>query len=621
MAAPNPEMDGGLDGYDCIPPGAMGKNILTVGACDPVNSFPPQPGDILLDPQSGRGPADDGRIKPDLVAPGNLTSYATPAVSATALLLQEAYYNQNNYYMKSASVRGLLKHTALEAGNAVGPDYNHGWGMVNAYEAGLLIKNNNIKSFIIEDHLDNLDTIRLYFYRDSASTEVKLSLSWTDLKAIPPALTYTPADLNNRTPLLVNDLDVRIIKKSTNFVSYPYKLDPDNPALAATKADNTVDNYERIDAGVLDTGWYEIQITHKDTLDGNLAQEFSLIGSNIQLPQADLNISTPLACSTDTVQLFDNSNFMANHWQWSITPSTIQYVNGTTASSQNPEVVFNAQGAYSVSLVATGNYAQDSTFKDSIINILNSITPSITVIALDSTLCENSMLSFGIQYSKGGTKPQYEWFINGITTGVFDSVYTSTTLQSNDTLTCRLTSSAFCAFPISVTSTPYIVLLDATPVKSNIILGLNKLNIIDQGNIMQWHQNNAAIPGATKSSLTITSNGNYAVLETNPTTLCTAWSDTVTVNNIGLNEHTALTKLNVFPNPVNHQLTINVELNKTQHCRIEIISFMGERLHHQQWADIKQINQLLDVSDYASGLYHLVVSIGDERVVRKIIVQ
>ena len=47
--------------------------------------------------------------------------------------------------------------------------------------------------------------------------------------------------LNNRTPILVNDIDLKLIKKSTAY--YPWKLDPDNPYNSVKNyTENNVDN-------------------------------------------------------------------------------------------------------------------------------------------------------------------------------------------------------------------------------------------------------------------------------------------------------------------------------------------------------------------------------------------
>jgi len=58
--------------------------------------------------------------------------------------------------------------------------------------------------------------------------------------------------------------------------------------------------------------------------------------------------------SGTTVVFNDMSSTTANAWAWSITPSTgWTYVDGTSASSKNPHVKFNAIGSYTIKLSAT----------------------------------------------------------------------------------------------------------------------------------------------------------------------------------------------------------------------------------------------------------------------------
>ncbi|WP_245688822.1 hypothetical protein [Riemerella columbipharyngis] len=45
--------------------------------------------------------------------------------------------------------------------------------------------------------------------------------------------------------MLVNDLDVRVYKDNAE-VGLPWRLDPANPAQAAAKGDNNIDNVEQI---------------------------------------------------------------------------------------------------------------------------------------------------------------------------------------------------------------------------------------------------------------------------------------------------------------------------------------------------------------------------------------
>jgi hypothetical protein len=279
---PQPLRDGEVDGgYDCIISGAMGKNVVTVGSCSALATAYSSPSDIVISPRSSCGPADDGRIKPDLVAPGReeKTSYSTPIVSGTVLLLQEAYHNLNSSYMKSATVRGLLCHSAFEAGTNEGPDYKHGWGMVNAEAAGLLIKNN--EGNILESSLTNGTTDRYYYYKTSAG-EARITLSWTDPEGIAHQLNYDPNDLDNAKVMLINDLDVRLTQMCSQTEYLPYVLDPSNPSAAATKADNTVDNLEQVYQSSIDGGWYEIKVSHKGVLAS--PQEYSLIIEGMEQP-------------------------------------------------------------------------------------------------------------------------------------------------------------------------------------------------------------------------------------------------------------------------------------------------------------------------------------------------
>jgi len=65
--------------------------------------------------------------------------------------------------------------------------------------------------------------------------------------------------------------------------------------------------------------------------------------------------------TTDTISLIDQSQGLTTSWQWQISPSTFSYVNGTTDSSQNPQLVFSATGGYTVTLTATNAYGSDDT--------------------------------------------------------------------------------------------------------------------------------------------------------------------------------------------------------------------------------------------------------------------
>ena len=125
------------------------KNSLTVAAVLGVPNYT-GPESVSTTSFSNYGPTDDGRIKPDIATKGQAvfstestgdsdyasksgTSMAAPGITVVVLLLQEHNYNINSSYLKSASVKGLLAHTADECDTnffgADGPDYKYGWGL------------------------------------------------------------------------------------------------------------------------------------------------------------------------------------------------------------------------------------------------------------------------------------------------------------------------------------------------------------------------------------------------------------------------------------------------------------------------------------------------------------
>jgi PKD repeat protein len=87
-------------------------------------------------------------------------------------------------------------------------------------------------------------------------------------------------------------------------------------------------------------------------------------------PEADFVALPYSTCSiSDTVSLLDASQFGAATWQWNIYPSTFNFVNGTTASSQNPKVVFTAKGQYTVTLTVGNQYGNNTLTKPKVIAV------------------------------------------------------------------------------------------------------------------------------------------------------------------------------------------------------------------------------------------------------------
>ena len=309
-------------GYDLIGGEAVGKNVLTVAAVNQVNNYAGA-GDVLMSTFSNYGPTDDGRIKPEIAMKGvdvlsttstsdtsigymSGTSMATPGVTGVILLLQQ-YYNQlYSNYMKSATVKGLIMHTADEAGSYDGPDYSFGWGLINAENSAKAIRDKNLatnRSIIEENSLSNGASFTKQI-SSNGTQPLRISISWTDPQyLVENTGTTDPA----AAKYLVNDLDVKVTSAS-GTVYYPWKLSGltgvFNPP--TNNSTNDVDNFERIDIP-LPSGSYTITVTHKGSLTGG-SQNFTLIATGGSIATLGTNNNV---LKGDEISIYPNP---ANDW-------------------------------------------------------------------------------------------------------------------------------------------------------------------------------------------------------------------------------------------------------------------------------------------------------------------
>ncbi|MEO6524852.1 MAG: S8 family serine peptidase [Mucilaginibacter sp.] len=288
---PRPATISSNNSYDVLALTANAKNILTVGAVNPLPNGPVNVSDVQVASFSSWGPTDDGRVKPDICGDGvnvlstgpasndnyiveSGTSMATPNVSGSLFLLQE-YYSQKNSgnFMLSATLKGLACHTAFDAGNP-GPDYIYGWGLLDMQKAAQAITDNGTKSIVSEKTLTQGQTQTITVVA-SGNGPLKATIVWTDPAGTPTA----SGTINSRTPKLVNDLDIRVSDASITYT--PWVLNPANPSANATTSDNSVDNVEQVYlANAVPGVSYTIKVSHKGTLSGG-AQNYSLIVTGV----------------------------------------------------------------------------------------------------------------------------------------------------------------------------------------------------------------------------------------------------------------------------------------------------------------------------------------------------
>ncbi|PLX10894.1 MAG: hypothetical protein C0598_09435 [Marinilabiliales bacterium] len=101
-------------------------------------------------------------------------------------------------------------------------------------------------------------------------------------------------------------------------------------------------------------GVYSVSLTTQNTAGENTITktEYITVSSSI-LPEVNFEVDNRFGCLADTITLYDKSIYSPIAWSWEITPNTYRFVEGYTAESQNPKLVFDEVGYYSVKLTTS----------------------------------------------------------------------------------------------------------------------------------------------------------------------------------------------------------------------------------------------------------------------------
>lgn len=247
--------------FSTAPP-AGAKNHITVGSVDSDTD--------LTSSFTSWGPVDDGRIKPDISAPGcesggdggvtstssfGSTSYsvkcgtsmASPTVAGISALILEQYRitNPEKPDLMNATLKSLLANTAVDRGN-VGPDYKYGYGSVRADAAVDAVISENV----IEGEVAQGGAYQFIVMIGPEDDGLQVTVAWDDVPGTP-----------NVDPVLINDLDLRVI--DTNGTIYlPWTLNPanpDGPAVQSTR--DGINNIEQVTIPGAAEGAYTVEIS------------------------------------------------------------------------------------------------------------------------------------------------------------------------------------------------------------------------------------------------------------------------------------------------------------------------------------------------------------------------
>ena len=223
----------GNDGSDSdtITPPATAKNVVAVGNHHNRGGGAPN----NLADSSSRGPTDDGRIKPDVTAPGSWvrscrsqdasdiggsswtsqwyleysgTSMAAPNAAGASILIREYLMEvAGRPSPQGALIKGMLILGAEDTGSRDIPNMDEGWGRVNL--ANSLIPGTDTGVWVDDRNTVRSGQTREYEFNLSRSnTPFKAVLAWSDY----PGSTWSSTQLQNDLNMVVTAPDGTVYK-------------------------------------------------------------------------------------------------------------------------------------------------------------------------------------------------------------------------------------------------------------------------------------------------------------------------------------------------------------------------------------------------------------------------
>ncbi len=226
------------------------KNVLTVAASDDneINYY-------------SRGPAMDGRLKPEITAigsavtstaPGNTyiaqngTSQASPQVAGAMALLYQHYRQLNGGKNPPADLmKAVVCNTATDIGRK-GVDFEFGFGWINPADAIDLLT----KKYYFNGSVGHGETQQFQVALPQQAHNLRFLLYWADQ----PASLYSSVNL-------VNDLDI-IVKFPDGTEHKPMVLDTSAAGVLvlATEGEDHLNNIEQVQADQAPAGMYTITV-------------------------------------------------------------------------------------------------------------------------------------------------------------------------------------------------------------------------------------------------------------------------------------------------------------------------------------------------------------------------
>lgn len=186
-------------------------------------------------------------------------------------------------------------------------------------------------------------------------------------------------------------------------------------------------------------------------------------------------------CAGEAITFTSNTNEVGTNptYQWMVNGINV----GTNTSTFTTNDLTNAQ---TVTCLVTSSDVCASTptaTSNAIsINVSSPVTPELNILADQTNICDGETVTFTASGTNLGSSAQFEWFIDGTTTGFINPSFSAADLTNGQSVTCQVVISESCVTTNILNSAP-IQIEVTTPQNPTVTITSNATSVCSGGSV------------------------------------------------------------------------------------------------------------------------------------------
>ncbi len=338
------------------------------------------------------------------------------------------------------------------------------------------------------------------------------------------------------------------------------------------------------------------------------------------IPVANFSGTPTTVAPAGTVSFSDLTSGSPTSWTWTIAPGTAgtawSYTGGTSATSQNPQVIFNTVGQYTITLVAANSQGSDSEIKTNYITVAAASGPCAASSTAGCTTTSDNTYISSVQLNtlnNTSTCSGYTSFSSLSTTLTKGNTYTATIIPSTTTANAQG----------AYTGDELAIWIDYNNDNDFLDAGEQVAYVIvaaGWSNVFNFTVPTSATTGSVKMRVRSSYQPNDGTIA--PCGVTTYgevedYSVVIQSSGVGIEDLNALNAVQLFPNPVSEELIVDLSAVAGEEVTIELFDLFGKLIATSSNQNGSSVT--IAMNGFANGMYQVKLSSGEAQITKRII--